>query len=731
METKDKTKAQLLDEVVKLRQQVAKLEKSETEYKQAIEVLEQHNRELIFLSQTIQALISTLQVNQVLDAFLEGVRQCLNVAACSVWLMDPETNSLVCRKAIGPQSELVLGWRLVPGEGLAGWVAHSGKSLIVSDTRTDKRHFGGVNELTGLELRSIMSVPLRVTGQGTGTLHVLDTKVNRFDKVDLALLESLAAIAAVAIENAQLYQQAQQEIFERQRTEFALRESEERFRQVIISISAHIYVTEITKEGDAVNLYLSPDVEPLTGYPYEEFMADRNFWPSVVIHPEDKSAAAAHAAQLALGQDGEIEYRLIKRNGDVIWVHDSARVEYNGPSKIIYGVVSDITKRKQLEEQLYQAQKMEAIGVLAGGIAHNFNNLMTIINGYGELAQDQLGDNDALRYDIEQIRKAAKRAASLTRQLLDFSRKQILQPQIIDLNTVVLDIDLMLQPIIGKNIDLIITMGEGLGQVKADPGRIEQVILNLVINARDAMGQGGKLTIETARVDLDEAYAHQHVGVKPGSYVMLAVSDTGHGMDEATRSRIFEPFFTTKEEGRGTGLGLATVHGIIKQSGGHVQVYSEVGQGTTFKIYLPNIEDVADIDIQNQAPVESLQGSEVILLVEDEQAIRKLAEHILLDHGYTVLATHQGPEALQLFKDYNGQIHLLITDVVLQGGLSGPELAKQIALPSSKTKVLYMSGYPDKTVARHQILPSEVPFLEKPFTPDTLLHKVREVLNEK
>jgi PAS domain S-box-containing protein len=723
------TKNELKQEVTDLRQQLAEAKELEAKREQFIKMLDRRNRDLAFLIQAIQAFISTLQLDQVLDTILEGVRQCLNVTACSVWLIDLETNELVCRQAVGPQSDVVRGWRLEPGEGLAGWVAHSGESLIVPDTRADKRHYKGVDQHIQLEVRSVISVPLQLKEKVIGALHVLDTEVNRFGETDLTLLESLAVIAAIAIENAQLYEQAQQEISQRERTEAALRASEERFRQVIVSVSDHIYVTELLPDGQHINLYLSPDVEPLTGYPQELFMADRDFWPAIVIHPDDRAAARAHAEQLSTGQDGQIEYRLIRSDGEIIWVRDSARVKRDHRSKIIYGVVSDITERKQLEEQLYQSQKMEAIGLLAGGVAHNFNNLMTVITGYSELLDSRLNQGDSLRQDVEQIRKAGEQAAALTGQLLAFSRKQVLQPRVLDLNTVVGNMDQMLRPIIGEDIDLVIALDQKLGPVKADPGQMEQVIMNLVINARDAMPRGGKLTIETANAELDESYTRLHVDVKPGIYVMLAVSDTGDGMAEETRAHIFEPFYTTKEQGQGTGLGLATVHGIVNQSDGHIWVYSEPSHGTTFKIFLPEIETGKQIHRPPEKSAGSARGFESILLVEDENMVRDLAHRILLDDGYTVLVTRHGAEALQICEQHSGPIHLLVTDVVMPGGLSGRELADRLKSLRPEMKVLYMSGYPDKAIVHHGVLDPGIAFLDKPFTPTALTQKVREVLD--
>ena len=391
---------------------------------------------------------------------------------------------------------------------------------------------------------------------------------------------------------------------------------------------------------------------------------------------------------------------------------------------------SDITERKHLEQQLRQAQKMEAIGQLAGGIAHDFNNMLTVISGYSELVLATLPPGDPQRGNIEQIKQAGERAAALTRQLLAFSRRQVLEPKVLDLNAVATNMDKMLQRLIGENIALVTVLKPGLGRVKADPGQVEQVIMNLAVNARDAMPRGGKLTIETADVELDEAYARNHITVKPGPYVMLAVSDTGCGMDAQTQTRVFEPFFTTKEKGKGTGLGLSTVYGIVKQSGGYIWVYSEVGRGTTCKIYLPRVEEALGTSQPGAFPASVLRGSETVLLAEDEEVVRSLASRVLRENGYTVLEASNGEEALQLCAQQRGTIRLVMTDVVMTG-MSGRELAERLHVAHPEMTVLFTSGYTDEAVVRHGILDTGVAFLQKPFTPDALLHKVREVLDAK
>ncbi len=382
---------------------------------------------------------------------------------------------------------------------------------------------------------------------------------------------------------------------------------------------------------------------------------------------------------------------------------------------------------RESEEALRQSQKLEAVGRLAGGVAHDFNNMLAVINGYSELLLETEDLDGSIRAGLLEIRKAGQRAASLTRQLLAFSRKQVLAPRVLDLNDVVANIEKMLHRLIGEDVELVTRRGAGLGQVRADPGQVEQVLLNMAVNARDAMPHGGQLTIETVNVRLDRRYARRNPGVRPGAYVALFVTDTGLGMDEATRARLFEPFFTTKELGKGTGLGLATVYGIVQQSGGHVEVESAPGAGSTFRVYLPRVDRVADQDAEEDAPASVPTGTETILLVEDEQMVRGLLDNLLQLSGYTVLEASHGGEALLLCEQHDGPIHLLVTDVVMPG-MSGRELADRLSRRRPTLKVLYMSGYTDDAVLRHGLEEEGAALLQKPFNTEHLAQKVREVL---
>jgi len=419
-------------------------------------------------------------------------------------------------------------------------------------------------------------------------------------------------------------------------------------------------------------------------------------------------------------------WRHCSKSGRLIDIEMAVHEIVYGGRDALLATLLDMSGRRELEEQLRQSQKMEAVGLLAGGVAHDFNNLLTIITGYSQLLLNHLSPGDSNRIFVEQIMKAGERAAALTRQLLAFSRRQVLQPKVLDLNRLVTGLSIMLQRLIGEDVELRLDLARDLGSVSADPSQIEQVLMNLVVNSRDAMPRGGWVTIETANVDLDDLYAGRHITVKPGSYVLLAVSDNGSGMDAATQARLFEPFFTTKGAGRGTGLGLSTVFGIVKQSGGSIAVYSEPGRGTSFKVYLPRIDQPAALEAESSES-KAWRGSETILLVEDDDMVRSLVRETLERHGYKVLDAAGPMQARRIAEKHRGVIHLLITDVVMPK-VSGRELADQMVHDRPDLKVLYMSGYTDSAVVNSGILTREVAFLQKPFTPAALIEKVRDVL---
>ena len=471
--------------------------------------------------------------------------------------------------------------------------------------------------------------------------------------------------------------------------------------------------------------------EEIFGYDGEELLGAR----IELLLPESKRAAHSYdrdsffdrprTRPMGIGMD------LLGRRKDGSEVPVEVSLSYVELDEGLFAIafVSDISGRKRLEEQLLHAQKMEAVGRLAGGVAHDFNNMLTVITGYNRMILDELSTLDPLRGYAEEILKAADRAAALTNQLLAFSRRQIMQPRVFNVNAALMQTQKMLQRVIGEDIELILDLGINVGNIKADPGHVEQAIVNLAVNARDAMPMGGHLRIETSNVVLDENYARTHMGVKPGDFTMVAVSDDGCGMDAETRRHIFEPFFTTKEKGKGTGLGLATVYGMIKQAGGDIWVYSEPEQGTTFKLYFPRVsEPVADPN-RGESSLARGSGGETILVVEDEKAVRELTVRILQQLGYLILTASSGNEALEISAGHDGHIDLLLTDVVMPN-MSGRQLADHLQQSRPQTKVLFLSGYTENTVVHHGVLDAGVDFLPKPFSRENLSKKLREVLGK-
>ena len=517
------------------------------------------------------------------------------------------------------------------------------------------------------------------------------------------------------------------DVTERRMAEAKIRDWKNRYEAAVLASGQILY----DWNSNTNEVMFGGNFERLLGFSVEEIAAETNRWREL-IHSEDLQRYAKEVKRgLATGAGTlHIEYRVRKKDGHYVTVKDEGQFILDESGKIghMVGFITDVTEQRMLEEQLRQSQKMEAVGRLAGGLAHDFNNLLTVIKGYSRMVLDDPRRGEKVRTEVEHIDAAAERAASLTRHLLAFSRKQVLQPKVIDLNSLVMNLDKMLRRLIGEDIEVVTVPAPNLGFVNADPGQIEQVIMNLVVNARDAMPDGGKLTLETANIDLDANYARDHDGVLPGSYVMLAVSDTGSGMDPQTQARIFEPFFTTKELGRGTGLGLSTVYGIVKQSGGHIWVYSELGRGTVFKIYLARVADRAGIAAPLARAATKARGNETILLVEDDEQVRELTHSILTGCGYTVFIAENGPAVAKICAQHSSNIDLLLTDVVMPG-ISGREVARQVSARWPSIKVLYMSGYTENAIVHHGVLDTDTFFLPKPFTPTALANKLREVLD--
>ena len=678
--------------------------------------LQQTNRRLEAASQISRHLSAILDTDQLLTEIVPLVQRGLGYDHIGVGIL--EGDEIVFRTLSTGETNASSPMRLKRGQdSLADQVITSGQSLSIPDVKKDFRCY---LHPVFPKMRSQLTLPICLADETLGVLIVGDDQVARFDNDDQTLLQAIADQLALALQNARLYGQMREKAIQ------ALKDSEERLRSIYNAANDAIFL--IDPEQNYI-IDANPRACEMLGYGLDELIN----LPVEKIHPTEMDLIQElwiSALQNGLGQSNELS--CLTKDGATLPVEASFSKVLIRNRNYILAMVRDVTERQRLEERLRQSQKMEAIGQLAGGVAHDFNNLLTVITGYSELMLASLTD-DRMRRDMEQIQKSGERAAALTRQLLVFSRKQNLQPKVLDLNSIVAETHKMLGRLIGEDIELVTNLEPALKRITADPGQIEQVILNLAINARDAMPRGGKLTITTANVDQTEQGLLQSQGLDPGSYTLLTLSDNGVGMDAPTQERIFEPFFTTKEPGKGTGLGLATVYGIVSQSGGAIRVESQLGQGTTFKIFLPQHEEAPagkPHTIIHGEPEATLVGTETILLVEDAAGVRKLTRDILQRYGHHTLEAGNGLEALQIAQTYRTPIHLLLTDVIMPH-MSGPELAKKVVNLHPETRVLYMSGYTDNIVLQQDVETTEAKFIQKPFTPQILMQKIRNLLDDK
>jgi signal transduction histidine kinase/ActR/RegA family two-component response regulator len=714
------------------------------------------------LAELVQTVTGSLELSQTLEQVARAATTLLPDSAARIWVV--EDSRLVLRAEAGTRGPARSGraTELAFGEGLTGHVALTREVLVVDDLLVESRALNA-DWMRREGFVSLASIPLLVRDQLLGVATFMTRHRHHFPTKELRLLSLFASQAAIAIQNARLFSHEQEReaylsglleinkkigalgptdalltfiaeeaarLLDVDNAGFRLRDGDELVVAGLAGTARETMRRPRLKMGESLSgralvegKTLISDVATAKDLIAEHREADlRLGYVQVLVVP------------LRVGEQNigvlniRSRRRFTRREQEIAEAFaDQAAIALEN-SRLYQESRQAFDELSRTKDQLAHAQKMEAVGLLAGGVAHDFNNLLMVITGRSDLLLHRLGPEDPVRPDLELIKSTGQRAADLTRQLLAFSRKQMLQPKVLNLNAVVQGLARMLERLIGEDIELHAALDSALGTVKADPGQIEQVIMNLAINARDAMPAGGQLTIETSNVELDAAYASHRVGARPGPHVMLAVTDTGHGMDENTQARIFEPFFTTKEVGKGTGLGLSTVHGIITQSEGTIWVYSEPGKGTTFKIYLPRTGDDVERVGDGRAATRPALGSETILLVEDEKGVRDLVRDVLQACGYTVLEARHGIEALAVARRQNGPIDLLLTDAVMPQ-MGGPELAECLVALQPGLKVLYMSGYTERTVVHHRVLDADAPYLQKPVTVEAITRRVREALD--
>ena len=651
---------------------------------------------------------STEDLQQFYAAIHNIVGQLMYARNFYIALYDPQTQLLSFPYFVDEMDETPATKRM--GRGLTEYVIRTGQPLLATPAVFEELVQCGEVELIGAPSLDWLGVPLMSGTTSIGALVVQSYREQvRFGERDREILRFVSQQLASAIEH--------------RRYEEALRRSEARYRSLILSAAYGIYRCSL----DGRFLDVNPALRTMLGYASEDDLLRLDARREVFVNPHEMERLTQEYRRTGNLNGAEVQWK--RRDGRVIIVRLSGRAVNNpeGPEEVLELFAEDITESRQLEEQFRQVQKMEAVGRLAGGVAHDFNNLLMVINGYTEVLLEQLREDHGLHQKVQLIQQAAERAATLTRQLLAFSRKQLLDFRVVDVNTVIQDMGRLLRPLIGENIELVTRLASDAGRTRADAGQLEQVIMNLVVNAKDAMPEGGRITLQSSSVTVHQGFREQRF-ILPGRYVVISVSDTGHGMDEETQSRIFEPFFTTKEKGKGTGLGLSTVYGIVKQSNGYVYPESRLGAGTTFYIYLPRVEDSAEDIHPAKSPAHENAGSETVLLVEDEESVRELVRETLSIRGYKVLEAENGEAGLRVADSYEQRIDILITDVMMPG-IGGRELAQKLAAQRPEMKVLFLSGYTEEAVLNQGPVGSGTAFLQKPFTLQNLAKKVRDVLH--
>jgi PAS domain S-box-containing protein len=682
------------------------LRESEQHYQELFTAAGRQAQEIELLDRVRTALAGELELPVVFRTVVEGTAAAFGYTQVSIYLLQGDV--LKCQHQVG-YAHIVEEIPIT--RGISGRVVRTGEAALVENVRADPDFIGAIEGIV-----SEVCIPLRDRGMVVGTFNVESTGGVTMGDADLRLMTALGENVSIAISKARLYS--------------AARASEERYRQLVETLGEGITIVDPQEKV----LLANPAAESIFGVP-RGALAGRNL--REFLSEKEYARIRTESGRRRHGESTTYEIEISRPDGGtrLIQVTATPHNDENGAFAGTFGTLHDITEARKTEEalqriedRLAQAQKMEAVGRLAGGIAHDFNNLLTVISGYAGLIDEGLKSSHPIKPDIGQIRKAAERAADLTAQLLAFSRKQVLQPRIMELNEIVAGMETMLRRVIGEDIELVTSLRPDTGNVKADKGQIEQVIINLAANARDAMPAGGKLTIVTDNRSLGDSQSREHPELLPGEYVMLAVRDTGVGMSAETLSRIFEPFFTTKEVGKGTGLGLAMVYGIVKQSGGYVYCESAVGAGSTFTMLFPRVREMLSAGLENVEARAPLGGDETILLAEDEEAVRRFTRAILERHGYRVIEAASGADALAALSGAQCGIQLLLSDVIMPQ-MSGPDLGRKVKKICPDARILYMSGYAESSIVHRGILDAEVSLLQKPFDAATLLGKVREVLD--